>query len=429
MDEHIESSTHELKTPTKYLEQIEKLRVHNVQIDNSGEVKSLLEHVNYYRLNGYMLQWRENDDSGKLDPNHHVTFNQIKQIYEFDNELRDLLLRYLGIIEIYFRSLVSYETSNIMCKDSHHDQHYKYAKYPEGKREEAKRIIEKTSQKIETYKETAIVRHHKEKYNGKYPLWVLVEMMSFSDLSKYYSCLPVHVKKSISVRLGQSLRAIERDMESLSVLRNCCAHVGRLYNKRLIPAPYYELSFLKGRPYFDKGSIFSFVLCAVKYLPTNSCAFDFIQEFEALVEKYGTVIDKSIVGITYNYLDLLADNAKTKDQLLTDNLNYRVDIGKRKAENDARMEYWVRRKNLIANVLHLTISFILFIALARIIMIADLIKNHGTIAIIGLMVTFAVLVLTDLLGNLLRWLKKQSDKAATRIIKWFMPPQDAKKLR
>lgn len=38
-------------------------------------------------------------------------------------------------------------------------------------------------------KDLLVVKHHKEKYDDKMPLWVLVELMSFSNLSKLYKAM------------------------------------------------------------------------------------------------------------------------------------------------------------------------------------------------------------------------------------------------
>jgi len=64
---------------------------------------SVLSHVNYYRLSGYTLTLRTNDEFYTT-----VTLEQIMQIYNFDAELRTALLYLLEYIEVSFRTHLGY---------------------------------------------------------------------------------------------------------------------------------------------------------------------------------------------------------------------------------------------------------------------------------------------------------------------------------
>ena len=46
--------------------------------------------------------------------------------------------------------------------------------------------METFSREKNYYKDSLIVKHHKIKYSSKMPLWVIVELMSFSNMSKLY---------------------------------------------------------------------------------------------------------------------------------------------------------------------------------------------------------------------------------------------------
>jgi len=54
-----------LKKPITYEEQVNKLREHNLEINDSKKVISFLESVNYYRFTGYLVQFRETKGEGK----------------------------------------------------------------------------------------------------------------------------------------------------------------------------------------------------------------------------------------------------------------------------------------------------------------------------------------------------------------------------
>ena len=254
-----------LKKPITYEEQVNKLREHNLEINDRKNVISFLESVNYYRFTGYLVQFRETKGEGKLDPSLHVQFDKARSIYEFDRELRNFLLRYLEIVEVYCRSLIAYEFSRAVCVTEPFNQHYLFQRY--SKPDKAEELFHKIEENIDRFKDSLIIKHHKAQYGGKYPVWVIVEMLSFSELSKLYSCLPEDVKVIIARRMQTSADTMENYMHCLSVLRNKCAHAGRLYNSNMTnPTPRFSKRLLKARPDFKKDSLFAFVVNVSKCL-------------------------------------------------------------------------------------------------------------------------------------------------------------------
>ena len=47
-------------------------------------------------------------------------------------------------------------------------------------------------------KHLPFVKHHIEKYDGKFPIWVAVELFSFGQLSYLYSIMKSKDKKSVA---------------------------------------------------------------------------------------------------------------------------------------------------------------------------------------------------------------------------------------
>lgn len=429
MEEQAVEEKRELKAPKTYAEQVEKLISNNVRVDDRDQAERFLRRVNFHRFSGYMLQWRLEKENSQLDPGHCVTFEKVRQIYEFDAELRDFLLHFLGIIEINIRAIISYEVANSMCKTKH-DQHYKYKQYREKKRRYAKELIEKVSQKIEAYKETDIANHYKEIYGGKYPIWVLVEVMSFSDLSKYYSYLPDEIRAKIAARLGQGTSVVERDLEALSVLRNCCAHNGRLYNKKLDPSPHHPPKLLKRRPQFKKASLFSFILAAVRYLPTEKERHLYIDGFKKIKEKYDGILDNEITGITEDYLSMLHSNEMSKDELLEITFALNDQIAQTQKGDKKRSEYWKTRKERVTKIAAVLLR-LLFVALPSIaaIAICEYFKAQNAVKIA---VVVILTVVAFIVPALIAQVKKPIEKWANNIAVWYlkkrMPPQDRKYL-
>ena len=77
-----------------FKDQIAILKQRGMSFGNENEAEAWLKHVSYYRMSGYwypLLADRANHifKSG-------TTFEQAKILYEFDNRLRQLIMRYIG---------------------------------------------------------------------------------------------------------------------------------------------------------------------------------------------------------------------------------------------------------------------------------------------------------------------------------------------
>ena len=79
----------QLKKSKTYKEQVEILRNKGLKINDSGNVSSFLNHVNYYRFSGYFLPFISKTDKKFHDG---TSFEQLENIYHFDSELRKLIM-------------------------------------------------------------------------------------------------------------------------------------------------------------------------------------------------------------------------------------------------------------------------------------------------------------------------------------------------
>ena len=89
-------------------EQLEILHSRGLNIENEENAKNFLLHNNYYRISGYSLTLRKND---VFSPN--ATLQNIVDIYNFDHEFRHVLLKYIEIIEVTFKSVYAYEFTQV----------------------------------------------------------------------------------------------------------------------------------------------------------------------------------------------------------------------------------------------------------------------------------------------------------------------------
>ena len=273
-------------------------------IDDRSFAENYLMKTNYYRFTGYALQFRvAPHDSNYIDD---VRFSKIARIYEFDTELRNVLKKWIEVLEIYFRTQISHGFAMTKCVDPPHNQHYDMANY--YNKAAAQAIFDNFVQQKKYYKDTLILQHHQNKYGDKYPLWVITEMISFSDLSKLYSCMYISERDTIATSVGTGRDVLKNHLHCLSVLRNKCAHAARLYNTDFKPSARFSDTFLRKNPDVKNNSLFAYILVMIRRLPENTMKLDAIQDISSLIEKYNDVLDYHLMGFPPNFVEVLTNN-------------------------------------------------------------------------------------------------------------------------
>jgi len=101
------------KEPITIEEQISKLKNRGLIINDIEFAENFLFYNNYFRLRGYTFPFQD-DNKHFIKP---VTFEEITNIYYFDNELRQLVFSTIQLIEISFRTQLAYHYSNEYGKD------------------------------------------------------------------------------------------------------------------------------------------------------------------------------------------------------------------------------------------------------------------------------------------------------------------------
>ncbi len=190
--------------------------------------------------------------------------------------------------------------------DEPFDQHYDRNNFYNKKGYDE--VIDSFKRERNYYKDSLIVKHHKYKYNGKMPLWVIVELMSFSNLSKLYSSMYYSEKDIIAQNVGIGRSTLENHLHCLSVLRNKCAHAARLYNTEFYPPAKFTTEFLKKNREIRNNSLFAYVIVLLKRLPEKKSKIDFIQSLENVIDSYKDDIDMSLIGFPENYICILKNN-------------------------------------------------------------------------------------------------------------------------
>lgn len=284
----------ELKKAKNFDEQIEILKKRGVIIKDEEYAKFILRNINYYRFTAYLLSFKDSDNNRYVDG---VTFEKAYSIYMFDRELRTLLIDVLGSIEISFRTYIAYTLA------------ITYGSYGYTNKENFinpyyhKTFISNLAREESNNSNKLFIKHHHEKYNGKLPIWVATEIMTFGMLSKLYSNLLPEEKTYIKSNLCEiNPVLVDSWLQSLTHIRNQCAHYGRIYNT-LFP----EVKFKKRDKMYnlDNKKIFSYILIMYHIVEDSNVWNKFFVKLENLIDEYNEHIDLRLIGFPINWTEII----------------------------------------------------------------------------------------------------------------------------
>jgi abortive infection bacteriophage resistance protein len=264
-------------------EQIEILRSRNLTIANEDKAKDFLLHNNYYRISGFSLTLRKNDIFDKS-----ATFQNIIDIYNFDFELRHIILQYIEIIEIQIKSIYAYEFTKI-----HGPTGYLNDELFTDKNQHRKIIAKANKLKNKRLPHEAYLKHFINDLHQDIPLWAFVDLLTISDISFFYSISEQQIKEIIANLFGLKTKKasiiLGKYMHSMTLIRNLCAHGGRLYNRIFEQKPSLNskekaLLIKNEHGQIDNAHFYGFVLIMRRLLPRDT--------FNEMKEKIITITKK-----------------------------------------------------------------------------------------------------------------------------------------
>jgi len=275
-------------------EQIVNLKELGLIIKDEEYAKKILNDISYFRLvKAYSLNLKPKN--GKYYEG--ATFEHIVELYLFNANLRQLMFAQIEKIEVntrcrianYFAEqygILAYENSVNFINKEYHEL-----------------FLEDIEEELRRNAKAPFVKNFRENYeDGKLPIYALVEVFSFGTLSKFYKNMKNPDKKAIAKSFGVGYTYFESWLESISYVRNICAHYGRLYNAKMSKRPilykeYTEIGISNSR-------VFAVLLCMKQLLKDDMHWGFFVQDLEALIDKYDE-IDIKTMGFPENWKELL----------------------------------------------------------------------------------------------------------------------------
>lgn len=187
-----------------------------------------LQHINYYRLSGYWYSFRRQGPSGRDDSFYAgTTFTDVVSLYNFDANLRTATFASLTPIELALRALLGHALGTI-DECAHLKPTLLGPRAAQGTSYST--WMRRYTKSLADSKED-FVKHHHAKYGGTLPVWAAVEILDWGALTYLYGFSPRQIQDDIAETFGLTAPQLESWMKSLNVLRNICAHHGRLFNK------------------------------------------------------------------------------------------------------------------------------------------------------------------------------------------------------
>lgn len=274
-----------------YEQQIEKLeKEKNMIIPDRLYAESTLKRIGYFALISGYKDLLKNPTTKKYRDG--VTFDDIVALYKFDENLREVFLKYILKVERHFRSQISYfftqkhgETQSAYLEETNFNMH-------ESLDRDRAELLQKLNDLANVQNGYAFINHHRENYQNV-PLWVLVNGLTFGSLSVFYGLMT----KDLQVKVAKDFPFVKEEQISkilkvLTKFRNVCAHGERLFTyqvKETIPdLLFHEMLKIpkkKGQYAYGKRDLFAAVL-VLRCLLDDADFAKFKQSIEEVLAHY-----------------------------------------------------------------------------------------------------------------------------------------------
>ena len=201
----------ELKRHKSIEEQVALMKSRGLIVQDEDSLKSSLANINYYRLSGYLHDFKKPDSDSYTE---NLTWERLKRIYDFDRKLSRILMFALEDIEETLKTRLSY-----MMTSRHPDDPLIYLKRAVYRNDEPyQKFLHYFEHEKYNNRKLPFVKHHFEEYNGQLPMWVAVELFTMGNLHGIYDNLIGTYQKQLAktystgpVQLGNWIKNLAPD--------------------------------------------------------------------------------------------------------------------------------------------------------------------------------------------------------------------------
>ncbi len=211
-------------------EQIEIFKHKGLIIEDEKYTKEVLLRENYFFINGYRHLFFKSEQKKSFIEG--TRFEELYSLFLFDRSFRNILFKYLLVIENNLKSITSYQLSK---KYGYRERDYLKAKnftqIPDRQRQ-VNDLLKKMKRQIRVNGQQHTATSHYASNYGYIPLWILVKVLSFGIVSEMISILKPEDQKDISDIYGIDTNEFIDYLPLLANYRNLCAHEDILYENK-----------------------------------------------------------------------------------------------------------------------------------------------------------------------------------------------------
>ena len=269
-------------------EQVEILKDKGLRITDENKTKDILLRENYFFISGYrQVFMKSHKDKVFVSGS---TFDELYSLFCFDRNIRNIIFKYLLIVENNLKSIFSYHLSS---KYGYKEKEYlRLSNFTTDitKHRQVSDVINKMKRQIRiNAKQHTATLHYLTNY-GYIPMWILVKVLSFGIISELYMILKYEDKKEIAKYYNLDVEDLNVFLPIMSNYRNLCAHEDILYNyrtQRCIPNNEYHeklnIPMDNGEYIYGKNDLFSLIIM-FKYMLSAD-------DFRLLIYELGYEVD------------------------------------------------------------------------------------------------------------------------------------------
>ena len=296
-------------------EQVEILKHKGMIIRDEKYAKRVLLRENYFFLNGYRHLFVHSEEDKRFKEG--VTFEEMYSLFLFDRSFRNVIFKYLLVIENNLKSIISYQLSK---KYGYRERDYlkekNFTKAPE-KRAQLSDLLKKMKRQIRVNgSQHSATLHYVSNY-GYIPLWILVKVLSFGIVSEMYQILKPEDQNDIAKIYEVEPDVLAVYLPILANYRNLCAHEDILYENKtqksiddtvyhqLLKIPKVDDEYTQG-----KNDLFALIIIMkhlLHYEEFKNMSLELNNVIETLNYNLHSIkIDKVLdrMGFPLNWLDL-----------------------------------------------------------------------------------------------------------------------------
>ncbi len=196
-----------------------------VVIKNKKDAIRKIEKYTYYAIINTYKEAFKDDDKYFVG----VSFNEIYSLYDFDKNLKAILLKYALEIELIVKSLIANTISKKYGIENYLDiQNFDI----NANIESIKKLMYSIEENLnKNYGKHTAVTHYQDIY-GFIPPFVLVKVLTLGVISRFYGLLNQTDRQDISKYFKMSDKLLKQILVNLTLARNISAHSDRLYTFR-----------------------------------------------------------------------------------------------------------------------------------------------------------------------------------------------------